>query len=185
MSSSKTINATAASLLGFLHSGPMTGWELDAAVEGSIAYFWNVTRSQVYRELRTLSELGLVEAGATGPRERRPYELTDAGRQAFSAWIVQKPGPPIIRMPLLLTVFFGGHLPPGRLAEVVAEELKAGREALQEYRNLKGAVQDPYAAQVLQFGIEYQQTLLAWLSDLAESPEAADPHGGGPKTGNP
>ena len=41
-------------------------------VETTIGDFWNVTRSQIYRELRSLEELGLVEAGETGARERRP-----------------------------------------------------------------------------------------------------------------
>ena len=48
------LNPTAASLLGFLHQGPMTGWDLAQTVEATIGDFWNVTRSQVYRELRTL-----------------------------------------------------------------------------------------------------------------------------------
>lgn len=169
--SNQEINATAASLLGFLHSGPMTGWELDAAVEGSIANFWNVTRSQVYRELRTLADMGYVKAGDTGPRDRQPYAITESGRAAFADWIVRDPGPPIIRMPLLLTVFFGRHLPDGRLAEIVANELAAGTDALRKFesiRELYGA--DPFVGQVLQFGIDYQRTLLAWLKSLGRDP---------------
>src|SRR2546429_256493 len=50
------LNATAASLLGFLRAGPMTGWDLDQRVKLSIGNFWNVTRSQIYRELRVLTE---------------------------------------------------------------------------------------------------------------------------------
>ncbi|GAF98116.1 unnamed protein product, partial [marine sediment metagenome] len=37
------LNATAASLLGFLLEGPRTGYELQEAVEASIGNFWNVT----------------------------------------------------------------------------------------------------------------------------------------------
>lgn len=171
MSSPDSINATAASILGFLHTAPMTGWELDAAVEGSIAHFWNVTRSQVYRELRTLSELGYVQAGDAGPRDRRPYTITDAGRAAFRAWIVRDPGPPIVRMPLLLTVFFGSHLPPDRLAEIIDKELHEGTKALRQFEAMHaehGA--DPFIGQVLSFGIAYQKTLLAWLEGLAGNP---------------
>src|SRR5688572_14084574 len=145
MSNLDGINPTAASLLGFLSEGPMTGWELDAAVEGSIANFWNVTRSQVYRELRTLAELGYVEAGDAGPRDRRPYAITDAGREAFSAWIVRDPGSPIVRMPLLLTVFFGRHLPPERLAEIVDRELAGGEGALLKFESMQKAyAADPF-----------------------------------------
>ncbi|HEU4868879.1 MAG TPA: PadR family transcriptional regulator [Actinomycetota bacterium] len=171
MSTSDEINATAASLLGFLTDSPMTGWELSAAVEGSIANFWNVTRSQVYRELRTLAELGLVEAGEAGPRDRRPYSITEAGRAAFGDWIVRDPGSPIVRLPLLLTVFFGRHLPPERLAEIIGRELEGGAEALDKFEAMQQEYgSDPFVRQVLQFGIDYQKTLLAWLDGLATDP---------------
>ena len=171
MSKEGEINATAASLLGFLSDSPMTGWELDAAVEGSIANFWNVTRSQVYRELRTLAELGYVEAGDAGPRDRRPYSITEAGREAFREWILRDPGSPIVRMPLLVTVFFGKHLPPERLAEIIEKELKGGAEALHQFEAMQQSLDDePFVRQVLQFGIDYQKTLLAWLEALAHDP---------------
>src|SRR5207302_8869637 len=109
------LNATAASLLGFLQAGPRSGWELVQTVEGSIGNFWNVTRSQVYRELRSLEEQGLVEAGETGARDRRPYPVTEAGRRAFAQWIAREPGPDLVRSPLLLTVFFGGYVEPALL----------------------------------------------------------------------
>ncbi|HVL50930.1 MAG TPA: PadR family transcriptional regulator [Actinomycetota bacterium] len=172
MSNSEEINPTAASLLGFLHSGAMSGWELDAAVENSIAHFWNVTRSQVYRELRTLADLGFVEAGAAGPRERRPYSITEAGRRAFSDWIVRDPGSPIVRMPLLLTVFFGRYLPPERLAEIIHNELRDGTSALHQFEAMQQTHgDDPFVRQVLQFGIDYQKTLLEWLRSLAVDPQ--------------
>jgi DNA-binding PadR family transcriptional regulator len=171
MSNSDEINATAASLLGFLTERPMTGWELSAAVEGSIANFWNVTRSQVYRELRTLAELEYVEAGEAGPRDRRPYSVTDAGRRAFGEWIVRDPGSPIVRLPLLLTVFFGRHLPRERLAEILGRELEGGFGALEKFEAMQQEYgSDPFVRQVLQFGIDYQRTLLAWLEGLASDP---------------
>src|SRR5438445_6924083 len=91
------LNATAASLLGFLHQGAMSGWDLAQTVSATIGDFWNVTKSQIYRELRTLEGLGLVEAGTTGTRERRPYAVTEAGRDAFAAWIAREPGDDVVR----------------------------------------------------------------------------------------
>lgn len=181
MSNSREINATAASLLGFLHAGPMTGWELDAAVDNTIIHFWNVTRSQVYRELRTLAELGYVEAGDTGPRDRRPYSITDAGRKAFADWIVRDPAQTIVRMPLLLTVFFGEHLPPGRLEEIIEAELEGGTEALHQFEAMFMAFREanPFVAQVVKFGVEYQKTLLGWIEGLSRDPALKAGVGGG------
>src|SRR3954466_15014517 len=54
------INPTAAALLGLLHEGPMTGGQLMAAAERRLGPYWSMTRSQVYRELPVLAELGYV-----------------------------------------------------------------------------------------------------------------------------
>src|SRR5213594_3457693 len=91
------INATQASLLGFLYWRTMSGGEIVAAVEASVGHFWNVTRSQIYRELQALARAGLVEVGELGPRRRCPYTITEAGREAFLTWLRQDPGPDIIR----------------------------------------------------------------------------------------
>ncbi len=103
----RPLNATAASLLGFLHSGPKTGWDLVATAQREIGDFWSITQSQVYRELTAMAEAGLVEAGERGRRDSRPYAITDKGREAFAAWVAQPPGAELIRFPLLLTIVFG------------------------------------------------------------------------------
>src|SRR5438552_14536035 len=131
------LNPTAASLLGYLDVGPMTGWDLNEFVRMSIGNFWNVTRSQIYRELRTLTERGYVEAGRTGPRDRVPYTITDAGRDAFRDWIAESPGPDLIRSRLLLTIFFGDHLEPERLREILVEQRKEHEAQLETYRALR------------------------------------------------
>jgi DNA-binding PadR family transcriptional regulator len=177
------INSTAASLLGFLHSGPMTGWELDRAVAETIANFWNVTRSQVYRELRTLATLGYVEAGETGPRERRPYSITPSGREAFSRWIARNPGPALVRIPVLLTVFFADHLPAQRLREIVEDQRRVALAHLEHFRSLLATCGDdaPYQAAVVRFGIGYEQSLLDWLDALPAGGQTAAARTAGPE----
>ncbi|MHB8670343.1 MAG: PadR family transcriptional regulator [Acidimicrobiales bacterium] len=162
--SSRDLNPTAASLLGFLQRGPMTGWELDRAVAGSIGNFWNVTRSQIYRELPLLSDRGYVVAGEPGPRDRVRYTLTDAGRAAFSEWINREPGPDLIRMRFLLTVFFNDSLEPGRLAELAAGQRRVHEGRLAEFRALQSSLPEPEAT--LRFGISFEETLVEWLTSL-------------------
>jgi len=115
----RPLNPTAASLLGFLHEGPMTGWDLLRRAQERIGSFWTLTQSQVYRELAAMAAAGLVEVGPPGPRDRKPHALTDAGREAFARWLDQDPGPDQIRIPLLLTIAFAEHLPAQRLAALV------------------------------------------------------------------
>lgn len=163
------MNATAASLLGFLHERPMSGWDLLATAEVLIGDFWSITRSQVYRELAAMEAAGLIVAGPPGPRERRPYELTDAGRSAFRAWLQQPPGSEQIRYPLLLTIAFGRHLAPERLAAFVAEHRLIHEQRLAGYRSLQadaGENLDTYATATLDFGIRYETAVLDWFDHL-------------------
>ena len=99
----------------------MTGWDLVATAQQRIGDFWSLTQSQVYRELTAMAQAGLIEAGERGPQERRPYQITDAGRAAFAAWLGQDVAEETTRFPLLLIVMFGRHVPRERLAEVVAQ----------------------------------------------------------------
>lgn len=176
----RSLNATAASLLGFLHGGPATGWDLRATAEMVIGDFWTLTRSQVYRELAAMEAAGLVVAGETGPRERRPYQLTDAGREAFAAWLDREPGPEQIRYPLLLTMAFGEHLAPERLAGFVAAHRKAHATRLEGYEALRteaGEDLGAYADATLDFGIRYERAVLDWFDHL--SPDAGGAGGAG------
>ena len=170
VTSATELNPTAASLLGYLDLGPMTGWDLDQWVRGSIGNFWNVTRSQIYRELRTLTEGGYIKAGTTGQRERVPYTITKKGRAAFRAWIAKPPPPDVIRSRLLLTVFFADHLAPGRLREIIETERERHTTDLERFLALEEQlVGDPsqrFPLATLRYGIRYERVTLEWLDEL-------------------
>ena len=175
MADRRAVNATAASLLGFLHNGPMSGYDLAAMAQRVIGDFWSITQSQVYRELAWMAEAGLVHAGERGTRDRRPYALTDSGRAAFAEWIVRRPGPETIRHPLLLTVSFGQHLPPARLATFIRQHRDASADRLEAYEALASTAPagdapggDPFQAATLAFGIAYERAVLDWFAALPE-----------------
>jgi DNA-binding PadR family transcriptional regulator len=175
------LNPTAASLLGYLDLGPMTGWDLDQWVRVSIGNFWNVTRSQIYRELRTLTEQGYVKAGTTGPRDRVPYAITSAGQKAFKKWIAQPPPPDVIRSRLLLTVFFAHHLPPGRLQQIIDEERQRHQANLDRYLALEPQLAaDPsqrFPLATLRYGLRYERATLEWLDELEQLVDQEGPGG--------
>jgi DNA-binding PadR family transcriptional regulator len=171
------LNATAASLLGFLSAGPQSGYELAARIEATIGPFWNVTRSQIYRELRVLEAAGCIAVGETGSRDRRPYALTVAGRAAFRAWIAREPGDENIRFPLLLTAFFGDALPRAELARTLRAHRARHEARLARYRERHPAVErdHPYPALTSRFGIMYEEMVLAWFATLAADGLLDDP----------
>src|SRR5438552_4084126 len=172
------LNPTAASLLGFLEYGPMTGWDLDAWVRISIGNFWNVTRSQIYRELRDLTERGYAEAGPAGPRDRTPYTITPAGKEAFREWLGGDPGPDIIRSRLLLTVFFGDRLEPERLRQVLADHRRQHQAQLDGYRTIQqGLSGQRFVEATLRYGIAHEEHVVQWLEELEQELDQLGPGG--------
>ncbi|MFJ9419367.1 PadR family transcriptional regulator [Streptomyces sp. NPDC101227] len=161
------VNPTAAALLGLLHGGEATGYQLWDAARMFIGDFWTVTRSQAYRELAKLAAHGMVEAQPTRARSARPYRLTDSGRAAFAEWLAVPPGPENIRFPLLLALSFGRFLDDDRLLEYVAEHRSAHAERLRRYQEFDAdPMFDKYQRSTLRFGLHYERAVLAWMDEL-------------------
>lgn len=164
----KPLNSTAASLLGFLHEGAMSGWDLVTEAQDRIGDFWTITQSQVYRELAAMDAAGLVEKGETGARERTPYHITDAGREAFLEWVARDPGGETIRVPLLLTLSFGEHLDRDRLDGIIAANREIHQARLTRYLAEDPEGKSAFARATLDFGIRYERTVLDWFDHLPE-----------------
>jgi len=166
----RPINATVGSLLGFLHEGPQSGWDLVTTAQQTIGDFWSLTRSQVYRELGSMAETGLIEADEVGPRERRPYRLTDTGRHAFQSWLEQEPGQEQIRYPLLLTLAFARHLHPDQVTEFLTRHRAVHAARLQAYQAGRAAAEaagaTPRELITLDFGLRYETAVLDWFDHL-------------------
>ncbi|HLU44690.1 MAG TPA: helix-turn-helix transcriptional regulator [Natronosporangium sp.] len=163
------INATAAALLGLLHEGQMTGGQLMAVAEERLGRYWSMTRSQVYRELPALAELGYVKLGKPGPRSSQPYSITPAGKRAFLRWLAEEPSRDSLRNSVALRIAFGDKQSPAQLrklqetaTEYHSQELARSREQAKEARK-EG---DEYAAAALDFAIGYHRAALSWLKNL-------------------
>ncbi len=163
------LNPTAASLLGFLEMGPQSGYELAAEIETSIGNFWNISRSQVYRELSLLEANGYVRVGKTGVRERKPYTLTPLGRRAFRAWIAREPGEDITRSPLLLAIFFGNCIERATLSRILTDHRIRHERKLAEYRERIPEIEReyPFPGYTMRFGLMYEEMILKWFDSLA------------------
>ena len=172
--SPQRLNSTAASLLGFLHDGPLTGAAVYRTAEGRIGDFWSLTRSQVHRELDSMTAAGLVDAGSRGPRDARTFTITEDGRAAFREWADLDPEPETIRFPLLLLVGFGEHLPPDRLRAHLAAHRAIHATRLATYHAMRDGAGDqdpgperrPFAIATLAFGLAYEAAVLDWFDEL-------------------
>ncbi|MFE0679690.1 PadR family transcriptional regulator [Streptomyces sp. NPDC058961] len=97
-------------VLGLLADRPASGYDLMKRFETSLAHVWSATQSQVYGELGKLADGGLVEVSAEGPRGRKEYEITPAGRAELHHWLTEVEPTRARRSDSLLRVFFLGEL---------------------------------------------------------------------------
>ena len=166
----KPLNATAATLLGFLQDETLTGWELTTRIETMVGHFWNTTRSQIYRELKNLGEMGFVEAGEPGARDRTPYSITPEGKEAFVEWISRPPGPELIRFPFLLTLFFGRFVDTERLGRFVRAEKLRHQERLDVFEKAERLSPPPSLENsiglALGYGLAYERAVVTWFDEI-------------------
>lgn len=81
-------------ILGYLSSGPGSGYDLVQQLDGGLGWFWAASHSQIYPELRRLESAGLIAGTATtvGDRlEKTVYELTDKGAEELRKWTAGAP----------------------------------------------------------------------------------------------
>ncbi|MFB4297300.1 PadR family transcriptional regulator [Actinomadura sp. NTSP31] len=83
-----------------------SGYDLLKVFEISLGTVWQATQSQLYGELGKLTDTGLIEVSAAGPRGRKEYAITDAGQAELRHWLVETEPKPHRRDEVMLRVFF-------------------------------------------------------------------------------
>jgi PadR family transcriptional regulator, regulatory protein AphA len=117
--------------LGLLARAPASGYDLLKVFEASMANVWPATQSQLYGELNKLADAGLIEVTDVGPRGRKEYAITDAGRAELRRWLMSPQDDPVFRSVQLLRVFLLDQLPRDAAREYL-ESLRAETDS--EYR---------------------------------------------------
>ena len=79
-------------LLGLLHQGPQSGYDLRKIFEMTALGNYSGSPGAIYPALRRLEKRGLVEGEVDSRRELRPRKLfrpTEAGRAEFREWLLR------------------------------------------------------------------------------------------------
>jgi DNA-binding PadR family transcriptional regulator len=105
----------------------------------SLAHVWPATQSQVYAELTRLTDAGLLTVGAQGPRGRREYAVTGAGRAELDSWLTDETAHAAQRSTLLLHVFFLGLTDPTRARRYLTRQAELADERLGQLRQLESS----------------------------------------------
>ncbi|MBC2592489.1 helix-turn-helix transcriptional regulator [Rhodococcus aetherivorans] len=93
-----------------------SGYDLTGVAARSLAHFWPVSRTLLYRELERLTDLGWVST-SRGEQSSAPskgvYRTTAAGQTALTHGLSAPPDTlGTTRDPLLLRIFFSHRMPP-------------------------------------------------------------------------
>jgi DNA-binding PadR family transcriptional regulator len=148
----------------------MTGYELRRNIDMTLGHFWRESYGQIYPSLASLEADGLVTAEATGREGSRRYRITAAGRQRLHDWLDRLGPSTPPRHTLLLQVFFGRQLGPGRIRELVEAERARAEQSLttltaieHEVRTEEGYELDrPYWLLTLDHGRRSARAVIEW-----------------------
>jgi Virulence activator alpha C-term len=107
---------------------------------------------------------GHVEPGQLGPRESRPFRVTDTGRATYRSWLTEHLPTETVRIPLLLAVAFGSVLPRDKVRALLLESEAEHRKRLAHYHELDDHLArlgvDAWSRATLSFGLHYEQAVV-------------------------
>lgn len=158
-------------ILGLLCGRELSGYDLTREFDLTLSNVWSASHSQIYPELARLAADGLIEQVGSGPRGRKVYTATAAGRDEVVSWL-RRPDPGReLRVEALLKGFFWWLLPKEEVLGLIETEKAAHEAMLARYAQYaavmaaEAAEDDPeLAAQriMLEAGIRYEEGLVSW-----------------------
>ena len=127
-------------LLGLLILSPMTGYELQQFIRQNLSLICSHSAGSVQTALAKLEREGRITASeaAEGNRRKKIFSITDAGREAFAAWVEQPMQADRVKNMELARLFFLGLADPAqRIASIrdyihQMEEMEAVLSAIRQ-----------------------------------------------------
>jgi DNA-binding PadR family transcriptional regulator len=164
--------------LGLLAQEPGSGYDLLRHFEKSMANVWPATQSQLYSELNKLADTGLIEVSDIGPRGRKEYRITDAGRAELRRWVTNPQDDPPFRSAALLRVFLLGEVPPQKAREHVVAMARHAEAEVQRLEQLRDSIDWAddegafYGLAALEYGLRMNAMQADWAQWLVKSVDA-------------
>ena len=171
-----------AAILGFLSSRARSGYDLKTrCFDIEAKAFWSADQAQIYRTLERLRTTRLVTATRrrqSGKPDRKVYEITEAGRQAFTRWESVAVPPPAPREAFLLQVHFSGDQSDEAIVGLLSGRRAAHQDRLDVLRELAIGLSRDHAlpARTLAMqqaaydgAIATERAAIDWLDDILEA----------------
>jgi PadR family transcriptional regulator, regulatory protein AphA len=143
----RQLSAPACVVLGMVHLGARSGYEIKQAVENSIRFFWTIEDPQ-------------------GRRPRRVFETTPAGEAALRDWLTRdEPMLFELRDTGLLKIFFADALDPAQALTLLQALRQRSADRVRTLRAIEPAARaaeadgNLYPGLTLRLGIAYHQAI--------------------------
>lgn len=177
-------------LLGLLHYGDMTGYELSKAFHASLSFFWETQQSQIYRELNKLEAEGLLSSRVeiqTDKPNKRIYTITESGVKAWRDWLASAMPEEIIptRSEVLMRLFFSAERDSSDMAAALrqiaetyrlqTERMKGIGSIIEEYKAIVPSERETFFWELTaDFGYAYSKMCQTWAENCLRRLEDAD-----------
>ena len=161
-------------LLGFLRREDCTGYELKAAMDESVGFFFGASYGSIYPALKALESGGMVrvrEVVQSGKPNKKIYTITPGGEAYFRQQLKEQPAADSFRSEFLMQLFFGRYQDSDRLLAMISEHRASRKAKLELLRGIEAAVKevaDPYEMMCLRYGIASFEATLSWLDETEE-----------------
>ncbi|MGO9198631.1 MAG: PadR family transcriptional regulator [Acidimicrobiales bacterium] len=164
-------------ILGLLCGRQMSGYDLTREFDRTLANVWSASHSQIYPELARLAAGGLIEQVGSGPRGRKVYAATEAGRQEVLAWLRKDDPGRELRVEAMLQGFFWWLLPQDEALALLERERSFHVGELARYEIYAEAAEamnwwtNPELRSqriMLEAGIRYERSIVEWADWVRE-----------------
>lgn len=168
-------------ILGLLHFFTQSFYDLIKSFEAGVSLFYSASSGSIKRAVDNLLSQGLIEVADAepGPRGRKVYQVTEAGREEFRAWMTGTLTGNL-ETAALSRLYFLGLLDADdrrgvlhRIRAAIEGELGQLTELREQIRHVDvpDELRDvaEFQRATLEFGIASSQHALDWFSDLTET----------------
>lgn len=167
-------------ILGLLNRKDMTGYDLTKEFQASLSEFWGAKHSQIYPELKVLTEQNLVtyKTEITGNvLEKKLYSITESGKKEFIRW--EKSNSPMPTLPkddFKLQLFFSDCISSDERIQLLNNQLKQHQQLLEHLRNnldrfstIPPVEENEFSDYLVLLGaISREESSCSWLSHCME-----------------
>lgn len=122
-------------ILGLVSQKPMTGYDIYKAFDGPLGNFWSAKHSQIYPELKKLTDEKLLnyDIAITGEvLQKKVYSITQAGIEELDHWLASdEPIAPTAKDVFRLRMYFCERMDHRIVHELLLSQLKQHQKKLE------------------------------------------------------